>query len=164
MTSSRYRGSLAVWALLLAYASLYPFAPLRLPPPDSVSAFFARPRYVTGFDVALNVLAYVPLGTLACLYFRQSSEGVRPIFRAAAFGAVFSFLMETCQLFIPNRIASIYDTAANAGGALWGAMVFADPAYSLVTRPLASCASGSSLLACGATRASCSSCSGSSRS
>ena len=31
MTASRYRGSLAVWALLLAYASLYPFFPLRLP-------------------------------------------------------------------------------------------------------------------------------------
>jgi len=36
MTRSRYRGSLAVWALLIAYASLYPFAPLRLPPPDAV--------------------------------------------------------------------------------------------------------------------------------
>jgi VanZ family protein len=136
MTRSRYRGSLAVWALLLAYASLYPFAPLRLPSLESVGAFFSRPRYVSGFDVAVNVLAYIPLGILACLYFRQSSEGARPILKAAAFGAVFSFVMETCQLFIPNRIASIYDTLANAGGALWGALVFADPCYSLVTRPL----------------------------
>jgi VanZ family protein len=136
MTRSRYRGSLAVWALLLAYASLYPFAPLRLPSLDSVGAFFLRPRYVTGFDVALNVLAYFPLGTLACLYFRQSGEGPRPVFKAAAFGAAFSLVMETCQLFIPNRIASIYDTLANAGGALWGALVFVDPFYSLVTRPL----------------------------
>lgn len=136
MIPSRYRGSLAVWALLLAYASLYPFSPLRLPSLELVAAFFSRPRYVTGFDVALNVLAYVPLGTLACLYFRQSSEGLRPILRAAAFGASFSFAMETCQLFIPGRIASFYDTLANAGGALWGAMVFADPVYSLVTRPL----------------------------
>jgi VanZ family protein len=136
MTSSRYRGSLAVWALLLAYASLYPFAPLRLPTLESVAAFFSRPRYVTGFDVAVNVLAYMPLGTLACLYFRQSSEGLRPIFKAAAFGAAFSFAMETCQLFIPGRIASMYDTLANGGGALWGAMAFADPFYSLVTRPL----------------------------
>ena len=136
MTSSRYRGSLAVWALLLAYASLYPFVPLRLPTLEAVAGFFSRPRYVTGFDVALNLLAYVPLGTLACLYFRQSSEGVKPIFKALSFGAAFSFVMETCQLFIPNRIASMYDTLANAGGALWGAMVFVDPVYSLVTRPL----------------------------
>jgi VanZ family protein len=136
MTASRYRGSLAVWALLLAYASLYPFVPLRPPSADAVAAFFTRPRYVTGFDIALNVLAYVPLGTLACLYFRQASEGMRPIFKALAFGAAFSFAMESCQLFVPNRIASIYDTLANAGGALWGAMAFADPFYSLVTRPL----------------------------
>ena len=136
MSTSRYRGSLAVWALLLAYASLYPFVPLRLPTLEAVAGFFSRPRYVTGFDVALNILAYVPLGTLACLYFRQSSEGVKPIVKALSFGAAFSFVMETCQLFIPNRIASMYDTLANAGGALWGAMVFADPVYSLVTRPL----------------------------
>ena len=136
MSTSRYRGSLAVWALLLAYASLYPFVPLRLPTLEAVAGFFSRPRYVTGFDVALNILAYVPLGTLACLYFRQSSEGVKPIVKALSFGAAFSFVMETCQLFIPHRIASMYDTLANAGGALWGAMVFADPVYSLVTRPL----------------------------
>ena len=30
MPQRRYRGSLVVWALLLAYASLYPFLPLRL--------------------------------------------------------------------------------------------------------------------------------------
>ena len=137
MTSSRYRGSLAVWALLLAYASLYPFVPLRLPSSlDAVAGFFSRPRYVTDFDVAVNILAYIPLGTLTCLYFRQPGGGARAIFKAAAFGAAFSFVMETCQLFIPGRIASIYDTLANAGGALLGALAFADPFYSLVTRPL----------------------------
>ena len=136
MTLGRYRGSLAVWALLLAYASLYPFAPLRPPSLEAVGAMFSRPRYVIAFDVVVNVLAYVPLGTLACLYFRQSDPGPRPIFKAAAFGAALSFAMETCQLFIPNRIASIYDTLANASGALWGALAFVDPFYSLVTRPL----------------------------
>jgi VanZ family protein len=136
MTRSRYRGSLAVWALLLAYASLYPFVPLRLPSLEAVAQMFLRPRYVTGFDVALNVLAYAPLGTLACLYFRQSSDTLRAVAKAAALGAAFSFAMESLQLFIPGRIASIYDTLANTGGALWGALVFVDPFYSLVTRPL----------------------------
>ena len=136
MTPSRYRGSLAVWVLLLAYASLYPFLPLRLASLEAVAGFLSRPRYVTTFDVALNVIAYIPLGTLACLYFRQSSEALRPILKAAAFGAAFSFAMESFQLFIPNRIASIYDTLANAAGALLGALAFADPFYSLVTRPL----------------------------
>ncbi|HEX7560503.1 MAG TPA: VanZ family protein, partial [Usitatibacter sp.] len=136
MTSSRYRGSLAVWALLIAYASLYPFVPLRLPSMDAVLGYFSRPRYVTAFDVVVNVLAYAPLGTLACLYFRQADATARAIVKAIACCAAFSFAMEFLQLFVVGRVASMYDTLANAAGALWGALVFADPFYSLVTRPL----------------------------
>jgi VanZ family protein len=133
----RYRGSLVVWALLLAYASLYPVIPLRPPSGELVAAFFARPRYITGFDIALNVLAYVPLGTLACLQFLQrgNAKGAS-IMKAALLGAAFSFAMECAQLFIPTRIASIYDVMANGAGALAGALVFADPWYSVATRPL----------------------------
>ena len=134
---NRYRGSLLVWGLLLAYASLYPLLPLRLPSGDALGAFFTRPKYITGFDVALNVLAYVPLGTLACLHYLQSSSSrARAILKATALGAAFSFAMECVQLFIPTRIASIYDVLANAGGALAGALVFLDPWYSTVTKPL----------------------------
>lgn len=136
MSAGRYRGSLAVWALLLAYASLYPFVPLRPPSLEAVGAFISRPRFVTSYDVALNVLAYVPLGTLACLYFRQAYDLAKAILMAAALGAAFSFVMESFQLFIPHRIASIYDVLANTAGALWGALAFANPFYSLVTRPL----------------------------
>lgn len=136
MIAGRYRGSLIVWALLLAYASLYPFVPPRLPSVESAAAFFARPRYVTSFDVVLNVLAYVPLGALACLYFRQATGTTRAVLKAVGLGVAFSFAMESLQLFVPYRIASIYDVLANTGGALWGALVFADPFYSLVTRPL----------------------------
>jgi VanZ family protein len=135
MTWSRYRGSLAVWAALLAYASLYPFYPLRLPSPDALGAFFAAPRYVIRSDIAFNVVAYVPLGTLACLYFRGRGASW-PILRAAALGAAFSLLMEMLQLFVPHRVTTFMDLAANAGGALLGALVFADPLYSTVTRRL----------------------------
>lgn len=135
MTWSRYRGSLAVWAGLLAYASLYPFYPLRMPSPDAVGAFFAAPRYVIRSDIAFNVVAYLPLGTLACLYFR--GRGSRwPILMAAALGAAFSLLMEALQLFVPHRVTTVTDLATNAGGALLGALVFADPLYSLVTKRL----------------------------
>jgi VanZ family protein len=136
MTRSRYRGSLAVWALLIAYASLYPFGPPRLPSMDAVLGYFTRPRYVTVFDVVLNVIAYIPLGTLACLYFRQAHSTTRAILKATALGAAFSFSMEFLQLFVPGRIASVYDTLANTTGSLWGAFAFADPFYSLLTRPL----------------------------
>jgi VanZ family protein len=136
MTASRYRGSLAVWVLLLAYASLYPFFPLRPPTPEGVAGFFLTPRYIMRADIAFNVIAYVPLGTLACLYFRQASGERHPIVRAVALAAAFSFLMEILQLFIPNRVSSAVDVASNAFGALLGALAFQDPAYSVITRPL----------------------------
>jgi VanZ family protein len=136
MSGSRYRGSLAVWALLIAYASLYPLLPPRLPSAEAVSAFFARPRYVTAFDIALNIFAYMPLGMLACLYFRQANDRARAILKATALGAALSFTMEALQLFIPYRVATMYDLAANTAGTLLGALMFADPFYSLVTRPL----------------------------
>lgn len=136
MTASRYRGSTAVWAMLIAYASLYPFYPLRPPPLEAVGNFFLKPRYLVAADVAWNVLAYIPLGTLACLCFRQAGEERRAILKAVGLAAAFSFLMETAQLFVPTRVASLYDVLANTGGALLGALAFADPLYSVATRPL----------------------------
>ena len=136
MTASRYRGSLAVWALLLAYASLYPFFPLRMPPPEAAAEFFVTPRYIVRSDLAFNVIAYLPMGTLACLYFRNLGEGRHAILKAVGLGAALSFAMELAQLFVPNRVSSIVDLACNAGGTLLGALVFADPIYSVVTRQL----------------------------
>ena len=138
MTRSRFSGSAAVWILLLAYASLYPFAPLRPPGPDAVSSAFASSlRYVSAFDVTVNVLAYVPLGVLACRYFRRDGGDVGPaIAKAIAFGTAFSFSMETAQLFIPGRISSIYDTLANAAGTALGALAYAEPFHSMATKPL----------------------------
>lgn len=137
MNASRYRGSLAVWVLLIAYASLYPFFPLRFPASDALAAYFTKPRYVIAFDVTLNIVAYIPLGMLATLYFAGAERArVGAMARAVAFGAALSFAMETCQLFIPGRVASVYDVMANAAGTLLGALPFADPFYSVVTRPL----------------------------
>jgi len=136
MTSRRYRGSLVVWALLIAYASLYPFLPLRPPSMDTVTAIFSGPRYIIRSDIAFNVVAYLPLGMLACLYFRGEGEGRRAIAKAVALGAGFSLLMETLQLFVPNRHASPIDLASNSAGALIGALAFMRPLYDWVTRPL----------------------------
>ena len=137
MTQRRYRGSLAVWALLIAYASLYPFLPLRLPSAEALTGFLWGPRYVIRSDIAFNVVAYLPLGMFAALYFRTVGDGRRAIVKAVALGAACSLLMEALQLFVPNRHVSSIDVAANAFGALVGALVFRDPIYTIVTRPLA---------------------------
>ena len=132
----RYRGSLAVWIALIAYASLYPFLPLRLPHGEAFAAFFMRPRYTLEFDVVLNVLAYIPLGLLARLHLAARGTRWPPFACAVGLGAALSLAMELSQLFIPNRVASLQDVAANTAGTMIGALLFVDPVYSLATRPL----------------------------
>jgi VanZ family protein len=136
MTARRYRGSLVVWALLIAYASLYPFSPLRLPAAEALTGFLFGPRYMIRSDIAFNVVAYVPLGLFAALYFR-AGDGRRAIAKAVALGAGYSLLMEALQLFVPSRHVSSVDVAANTFGALLGALAFVDPLHALLTRPLA---------------------------
>ena len=88
MTSRRFRGAALTWLLLLGYASLYPLVPLREASWDLVSSAFARPKYITTFDTIVNVLAYMPLGLIMTLLFREGGVS-RPgaIARAFAFGA-----------------------------------------------------------------------------
>ena len=136
MRPSRYGGSLAVWMLLLAYASLYPLFPLRLPPADALHEALSLPRYLMRSDVVFNVLAYVPFGTLGTLFYRQRGNAGRAIPRAIGLAAAFSIAMECAQLFIPNRVSSLTDVLANSAGATLGALMFADPVYSMLTAPL----------------------------
>ena len=130
----RFQGALVVCSLLIAYASLYPFAPLR-PPGDLLGAFFLKPRHVVSFDVWVNVLAYVPFGALACYHFRLRGHP-KPVVLALALAAVMSLALEACQLFIPTRVGTIFDVLANIAGAGIGVLALVEPGQSLVTRPL----------------------------
>jgi VanZ family protein len=131
----RFQGALVVCTLLIAYASLYPFAPLR-PPGDLLGAFFLKPRHVVSFDVWVNVLAYIPFGALACYRFGERGHR-RPVVMALFLAIALSLALEACQLFIPTRVGTIFDVAANAAGAWIGALSLVEPGRSLVTRPLA---------------------------
>jgi hypothetical protein len=88
----RFQGALVVCTLLIAYASLYPFAPLR-PPGDLLGAFFLKPRHIVSFDLWVNVLAYIPFGALACYHFRQRGHA-RPFMPALALSAALSLTLE----------------------------------------------------------------------
>ena len=131
----RYQGALAVCVLLIGYVSLYPFVPLRAPVEGAFAAFFVKPRFIVGFDLILNVLAYVPFGVMACLRFREARRP-RPVLRTVAIATVLSFGFEMCQLFVPYRVASILDVVANAFGAAIGAFAFVEPVYTVLGRPL----------------------------
>jgi len=114
---------LAAYLLLIAYGSLYPFTGWR---DQGLSPFEflddALPAYYTGFDVAVNVAAYLPLGALAVLAVRQLPRALA-VLVATALGAATSCLLEATQSYLPDRIPSNLDFAANVAGTLAGALL-----------------------------------------
>ena len=109
-----------VYVLLIAYASLSPFTGWRVPESDVFHFLTVWPRYITRFDVLINILAYLPLGFLAALSLRRLRGGTL-ILAATGMGAAVSLGMETLQVFVPGRIASIPDLLTNTAGSLAGA-------------------------------------------
>jgi VanZ family protein len=112
-----------LYGLAIAYASLQPFAPW-IPPPAGTPfwPFAPWPPRWTRFDVIANALAYVPFGAFVALIPHRASPLIR-IGVALAAGATLSFTMETLQMFLPTRDASIVDLLANACGALAGGLI-----------------------------------------
>ena len=111
-----------VYAALIVYASLYPFAEWRdqgIWPWAFLGA--PLPRYWTWFDVVANVLGYVPLGFLLALAFMRSGRGRRAVLWATVLVALLSLTMETLQGFLPMRVPSNVDWALNVAGGWLGA-------------------------------------------
>jgi VanZ family protein len=112
-----------LYGLAIAYASLQPFVPWIPPLPGTPFWPLAPwPPKWTRFDVIANALAYVPFGVFVALIPRRAS----PISRtgiALASGVALSFGMETLQMFLPTRAASLIDLLANAGGAFVGGLI-----------------------------------------
>ena len=128
--SVRIARSTAAWplawlyALLIVYASLYPFENWRIQgiaPWVFLSA--PLPRYWTGFDVLSNVLGYAPLGFLLALGVRRTHPQAAAILLATGAGLVLSLLMESLQMFLPSRVPSNVDAALNGTGAWAGAVL-----------------------------------------
>lgn len=110
-----------VYAGLIVYASLYPFMDWRyqgILPWSFLGA--PMPVYWTGFDVASNVVGYVPLGFLLALSALRRGLGGVAITLALAGAASLSLLMESLQSFLPSRVPSTLDFVLNALGAVMG--------------------------------------------
>lgn len=114
-----------IYAALIVYASLYPFEGWR---DQGIApwAFLASPlpRYWTGFDVAANVVGYMPLGGLLALSAmrRGGSPRVRAVTLATLAALALSLAMEMLQSYLPSRVASNVDLALNVAGAWAGAL------------------------------------------
>ncbi len=110
------------YALLIAYASLHPFTGWRdtgAPPFAFLAA--AWPRYYTGFDLAANILAYVPLGFLMVPALQSRLGIAAAALLAALAGGGLSLAVETLQNYLPSRVPSNIDLACNLIGAMIGA-------------------------------------------
>ena len=121
---------LLLYALAIAYASLQPFGPWIPPPPGTPFFLLATtlPRY-TRFDVLANALAYVPLGFFAALVLRRAGPWERFTLGLTA-AAGLSFTMESLQMLLPPRDASVIDLLSNAVGGALGASFGVIFAYS----------------------------------
>lgn len=120
--------SSAAWPLasvvvcLIVYASLYPFSEWRnqgISPLIFLTA--PLPKYWTGFDVAINITGYAPLGFLLTLASLRGGHLKWAMLLAVCFAALLSLSMEALQSYLPSRVPSNVDLALNTLGALLGA-------------------------------------------
>lgn len=109
------------YLLLIIYASLHPLAGWRDSggnPLDFLSA--AWPRYYTGFDLAANIIGYLPFGFLCAAALCRRLASLPAWLLAAVLGSALSLGMELLQNYLPNRVPSNLDLACNAAGAVLG--------------------------------------------
>lgn len=111
-----------IYAGLIVYASLYPFTDWRY---QGVVpwAFLSSPlpKYWTSFDVAINIVGYIPFGFLLVLSALRLQYGRRALGLAILLAALLSLTMESLQNYLPTRVSSNVDLALNALGAGFGA-------------------------------------------
>jgi VanZ family protein len=118
---SRY--ALLAYALIVIDASLFPFGGWRdvgIGVFDYLSADW--PRHALPFDLIVNALGYWPLGFLAGLALHPKVRGLWSVLVATLLCAALSIGLEAVQTYLPARVASKVDVAANVAGGLIGAV------------------------------------------
>lgn len=118
-------GPLALlYVALIVYASLFPFTGWR--DQGIVPWAYLRapwPRYWTGFDLAVNVVGYAPMGLLLTLALLRTRRAGVAVLLAGAAATALSFSMECLQSYLPMRVASNVDFALNSAGGWLGALL-----------------------------------------
>ena len=114
-----------VYALVIIYASLFPFAGWRnqsIYPWEFLWAPF--PLYWTTYDVSINILGYIPFGfvlTLADL--RVNKRHGRFWSYNWLFAVALSLILESTQTYLPTRVPSSLDFLLNCIGTFLGVWI-----------------------------------------
>jgi VanZ family protein len=112
------------YVLLIIYASLYSPSGWHDSGGDPLAFLGAAwPRYWTAFDLATNVVAYLPFGFFCTTALSRRLTPAPAWLAATLLGAGLSLTMETLQNYLPSRVPSNLDLACNAAGALLGGLV-----------------------------------------
>lgn len=113
-----------IYTALIVFASLFPFDGWRAQGIDPLVFLLAPlpPPYWTGFDVAINVTGYAPLGFLLVLGMLRSGWERWVVWLATLLGVLISLSMEFLQIYLPRRVPSNMDLVLNAAGTLAGAL------------------------------------------
>ncbi|MYM90058.1 hypothetical protein GTP91_23160 [Rugamonas sp. FT82W] len=119
------RAALLAYVLLIVYASWFPFSGWHN---QGLSPLIflentSMPRYWTKFDAIINVVGYMPLGTLIVYSLYPRFKGIVAWLMAAASGLLLSGLMEGVQTYLPSRVSSNLDFYTNAAGCALGAVI-----------------------------------------
>ena len=119
------RAALLAYVLLIVYASWYPFSGWHN---QGLSPFIflehtALPHYWTKFDAIINVIGYIPLGTLIVYALYPRFKGGTAFALAAVAGLLMSGTMEAVQTYLPSRVSSNLDFYTNAAGCALGAVL-----------------------------------------
>jgi VanZ family protein len=123
-SSSFARHLAAVYIALLICACLYPMSGWRgmgLPLFDYLIAPW--PKYFEPGEIIINLIGYMPLGLVVVSALPRKWAWKRKVVVTVLLGTMLSFCMETIQNFLPTRVASNVDLAANSLGALLGALL-----------------------------------------
>jgi len=112
------------YALLIIYVSLNPFDfnfDNGIAPWAWLDA--PLPRFITLFDVSVNILAYIPLGFLLVFACYPRWRNFVALGIALSFSAALAFSVESLQTWLPTRIPSQMDWWANVLGGLMGGLL-----------------------------------------
>ncbi len=113
----------AGYSSFIVYASLSPFSGWR-EQGLHFSEVLAAPLALTytGFDAAINLLSYLPLGLLIGLALRARLSALSSVLLSVTAALLLSGSMEYLQMYLPARVSSNMDMLSNSCGALIGAI------------------------------------------
>ncbi len=118
--SPAFRVLTAAYLGLILFESLAPLSGWREPVGPVFLVLFEW-RY-SRFDLAANIAAYAPFGFLLAMSFFPRLNVAGAILAAALIGTGVSFAVEVAQVYLPGRVSSKVDLAANAAGSALGAL------------------------------------------